>query len=347
MGLFVILTPGFPENELDSSCLPAVQKFVLSLKKLANEHRLVVISFQYPYKAKNYNWHGIEVIAIGGRNRTKLWRLFTWIKVYHQLSLLKKKNNFIGLLSLWLGECAFVGNYFSKRNYLKHFIWIHGQDAKVNNRYVSRIKPKATQLIAISSFIKGEFYKNHGISPSIIAENGIDLSDFPELNVGLRTIDIIGVGSLKKLKNYTLFIECIKELKKDHPQLSAVIVGEGEEKEMLQSLINTYELQDTIKLLGAKSHAVVLELLNQSKLFLHTSIYEGNSSALIEALYSGCQVISSCELGPEKLNHFYDCQTKEEMLSCLKSLIKTETTIKRVLFNNMESSAEKIFKLYH
>src|SRR5579864_4691250 len=98
---FIILTPGFPRDEDDTTCLPWLQAFVLSVKKLFPTLQLTIVAFQYPFEAKNYQWHGITVIAIGGANRTKLRRLLTWRKVWSWLNLLTRKTKTIGVLSLW------------------------------------------------------------------------------------------------------------------------------------------------------------------------------------------------------------------------------------------------------
>ena len=208
----VILSPGFPTNEADTSCMPAQQIFVKALKEVCPGLNIIVLAFQYPYTASEYQWHGVKVIAIGGKNKGTLFRFATWTKAWLTLRKLNKEYQPMGLLSFWFGECAFIGSYFAKSYRLNHYSWVLGQDAKKGNKYFGWIKPKGDSLIALSDFIAREIRKNYGISPLQVIPVGIDTSLFgaaPEK----RDIDILGAGSLIPLKQYHLFVETVGYLK--------------------------------------------------------------------------------------------------------------------------------------
>ena len=347
MQTVVILTPGFPKDENDTTCLPPIQQFVLSLKKLYPKNKIIVLSFQYPFQKKEYEWYGIKIVAIGGSNKSGIKRLITWFKAYRELIRIKKEEKVIGLLSLWLTECALLGKLFGKLNNLKHFIWLQAQDAKPNNQFVKRIRPKAGELIAISDFIQEVFYKNHGQKPFLIAENGINESIFQPLNVGERSIDVLGVGSLIKLKNYSLFVEIIEEVKRKFPNINAVIAGAGEEEPNLIKQVQKLNLQNHITFVGHVGHPKVLELMNNAKLFLHTSHYEGNSTVLAEALYSGCQTLSTQPLSNANVKNLNINKKKAEFISfIIEKLNDKKPLAERVVFNTMDNTAKKIMNLF-
>jgi len=257
-----------------------------------------------------------------------------------------RSRRVIGLISLWMTECALLANRFAKQHRLKHVIWIIGQDAKAGNSYVKRTKPEASQLIAMSDFLKDEFYKNYGIAPEHVMENGINANTFPGLNTGERPVDVFGAGSLIPLKNYRLFIELVAELKQDYPQIRAQIAGGGEERESLQNLINRLGLESNVRLLGPQSHHETLALMNQSKVFLHTSHYEGNSTVLMEALYSGCCVLSTCALSHKKTDRLI-VSTDREVLKqqLLLALQDYRHADSRVVFNTMNDTARRMVSL--
>ncbi len=342
----ILLTPGFPKDEEDTACLPAFQQFALSVKAGFPHYQLIILSFQYPFEKRRYQWNGIEVIALGGKNRSKVYRLFTWMAARSVLQQLYRAHRVLGLISLWMTECAFVADRFAKPRLLKHLIWIIGQDAKAGNSYVQRTRPEASQLIAMSDFLKTEFYKNYGISPRHVMENGIRTNAFPSLNTGERPVDIFGAGSLIPLKNYHLFIELIAELKQAYPHIRAQIAGGGEEQERLQGLIKALGLEHNVTLLGPKSHSETLALMNQSKVFLHTSHYEGNSTVLMEALYSGCRVISTCALSQRETENLFvsadRIKLKQELISVLQH---THYSVHRVVFNTMDDTARRMVTL--
>jgi glycosyltransferase involved in cell wall biosynthesis len=343
--MLVFLTPGFPEDEKDTSCLPAVQQFVLSAKKLMPEGELIVLSFQYPFSKREYFWHGIKIIALGGANRSGVLRLFTWLRAYRVLNVIHQRIPIQGLLSFWVTECALVGSVFGKRKKIKSLFWLHGQDAKKNNRYVKRIKPEASQVIAISDFIRNEFQRNHGIRPLMVAGNGITESLFPELNRGLRTIDIIGVGSLIPLKNYRLFIDIVAELCKSFPALTCVIAGGGIEEKGLRKYAQDIA-PGNIRFTGPISHGEVLRLLNDSRILLHVSDYEGHSSVLLEGLYSGCNVVSTHAVSEGPAKNLFVAKQKKELTDRVSRLLHTQIPAERVLVNTMDATAEKILKLF-
>ncbi|MDI1355443.1 MAG: glycosyltransferase [bacterium] len=345
--MLVIVTPGFPENENDSTCLPAIQQFVLALKQLYPANQLIIVSFQYPFIKTEYHWHGVKVVSLGGKNRSGILRVLTWFKAFIVLKKIHKRHPIRGILSLWLSECSFVSSLFSKRYHVLHYMWLQGQDAKKENHYIKRIRPKADQVIAISDFSRNEFYKNHGQMPFMIAENGIDPLIFPALNIGHRNLDILGVGSLIPVKNYALFVEIIAEIKKQGTELKVVIAGAGEGETELRKLINTLGLETTITLSGALPHSEILELMAKSNVFLHTSLYEGNSTVLIEALYSGCRVISTQALCQGPVKNLFVSNAKNDLILKTRSAVSAANeTPERVLFNSMAATAQKIIGLY-
>ncbi|MDB5148608.1 MAG: hypothetical protein JWQ57_2628, partial [Mucilaginibacter sp.] len=77
----IILTPGFPEHEGDSTCIPPQQVFVKALKETQPELNIVVLTFQYPFFSGEYQWHGIRVISFGHPSNSRIIRRFTGIKV--------------------------------------------------------------------------------------------------------------------------------------------------------------------------------------------------------------------------------------------------------------------------
>src|SRR6266446_3437228 len=206
-GQLIILTPGFPQDENDTTCIPFLQQFALSTRKLFPSLQLTVLAFQYPYQRKEYEWHGVRVVAFGGANRRRLLRLFTWRRVWGQLNRLTRDANTLGIFSVWMSECALIGKYYCKAKRLKHYSWLVGQDARESNRYIKRIRPDGNQVIAFSDFAQEQLWRNFGVRAFCVACNGINPESFPALNTNARRNDILGAGSLIKLKNYSLFVE--------------------------------------------------------------------------------------------------------------------------------------------
>ena len=342
---FIILSPGFPKDESDSTCLPAQQAFVLTLKNNYPSIKVIVISFQYPHRSARYTWKGIEVISLNGRGRAQFFRVILWMKVWLTLKRLNRETEITGLLSLWVGECALVGKYFSGKYSLKHKIWILGQDAKSDNNYVQRIKPVENELVAMSEFLQQSFLQNHGIKPGYIIENAIDI-DLYNIAEGNRNIDILGVGSLIPLKQYDLFIRIIQKVN-EAVKVRSVICGKGPEENNLRELIKEQGLNKVIELKGEQQHSDVLKLMQASRIFLHTSSYEGFSSVCLEALYSGAHVISFCRPFTTAVEHWHFVDTETEMIQKLLEILKDPATeYSPVLLFYVRDSVREMMRLY-
>jgi glycosyltransferase involved in cell wall biosynthesis len=344
--MLVLLVPGFPANENDTSCLPAVQQFVLELKEAANRS-VVVIAFQYPFQRGQYTWHGITVHSLAGKNRQRLSRVKTWIKCYLLFRKLHHGEKVTGILSFWLTECALVGQMLGRKWSIPHFMWIHGQDVRKGNRYIRLIRPLAHQVLALSPFVQLEMEKNYSIRPLILAENGVRESAFPGLNTGQRDIFILGAGSLTYLKNYELFLESISLVRKEFPELKAVIAGdESETGESLRLLARKLDLQQTLVFTGALPHEQVLDLMSRSRIFLHTSTYEASGSVLLEALYSGCQVVTTSWAGRPGIENVWVYRTASEIADACVSLLKIQAPPRRILYNSLSDTAKQVAALF-
>jgi glycosyltransferase involved in cell wall biosynthesis len=287
----VILTPGFPKDESDTTCLPLQQALIKAIKKHYPEINLLILSFQYPFKKRSYTWCGVPVEAFGGRGRGKLMRVYNWAKVWLALKKIRKNKEVIGLLSFWLGECAFIAEQFARLYHLKHYCWILGQDAKPGNRYCTMANMSGSSLLALSDFLAGNMYINYGVMPQYVIPGGIDETMFRNGNKE-RHIDVLAAGSLIPLKQYHLFIEVICRLRHQFPHIKAVLCGDGPDKQRLMQMIKRLKMEDHITLVGEIPHDEVLDLMQQSKVFLHTSNYEGLGMVCLEALYAGAKVIS-------------------------------------------------------
>lgn len=342
----VILTPGFPKDENDSTCLPAQQNFVKALNKNFPELNVLILSFQYPYNEGEYIWNGNRVISFGGKNRGKLYRRLLWRKISKRIAQLSKENDLLGILSFWCGECALVGRRFAVKNAIPFYCWILGQDARESNTYVRKVKPLGKELIAMSDFLADEFGTNHAVRPNTVIPNGINTDEFRNGD-NERTIDVLGVGSLIALKQWDIFIEVVKELAADVPNINTIICGEGEERQNLEKLIKKYSLQNNVELIGEKAHREILEVMQKTKVLLHPSSYEGFSTVCLEGLYAGAHVISFCKPMKEELDHWHIVNSKEEMISILKKLLaKKDIDHTPIIPFNMDDTARKVMKLY-
>jgi len=342
----VILAPAFPANESETYWVPSQQLFVKALKKNFPGLNIIVLAFLYPYHKSVYTWHGVKVLSFNGMHRRKIKRIFLFRDIWRILKEIQKENELIGIFSFWCRECALIGSWFSKLNEVKHFCWVCGQDARKKNKMIKLIHPRADELVAMSNFLSNEFERNHGIKPAHIIHNAIDPDSFPSATLN-RDIDILGAGSFEPLKQYDLFTKVVKAVQEQIPHIKTFHCGIGVEKEKIQSLIKELGLENNFQLLGGKPHEELLRLMKRSRVFLHTSRYEGFSTVCLEALYAGAHVVSFCDPGEGNIPNWHIVHTADEMTKKILEILQQPTTqYKSTLLFSMDDSVKSVMNLF-
>jgi glycosyltransferase involved in cell wall biosynthesis len=339
----VLLTPGFPKNEQDTTCLPFLQLYVRSFINLYPNNELRVIAFQYPFKKGHYKWNGVSVYSAGGKGAFYS-RLFVWRNVLKELKHIQKQNDIAVIHSYWLTECALIGQRFAKKYNIRHIAYAIGQDVLKSNKYLSLLNFATIQVVAMSESVAKRYHELTGYNVISIVPAGIELEKVTMPNEP-RTIDIIGVGALTPLKNYILFTEIISILKKDFPGLKALIIGKGEQELLLKEKINKELLKDNIYRIGEIPHNEVFSYMNKSKIFLHTSSYEGQSTVIMEALAMGLTVVCF-DVGRVHHAKINACGSKEEMVQKLKALLSTNLDFKPQILLSSEDTVKEFVKVY-
>jgi glycosyltransferase involved in cell wall biosynthesis len=177
--------------------------------------------------------------------------------------------------------------------------------------------------------------------------NGIVPELFTRPDSAKRDIDILGVGTFEPLKQYDLFPEIIKFLKSDLPGIKACHCGIGSERAKVELLIKKYGLEENFYLLGGKSHEEVLQLMQRTKVFLHTSNYEGFGVVCLEALYAGAHVISFCKPMDQEIPRWNIVNSTEEMIKKASEILHDPNIdYKPVMPYTMERSVKAVMGLF-
>lgn len=113
-----------------------------------------------------------------------------------------------------------------------------------------------------------------------------------------RQIRFIGVGALRKNKRFDILVEAFALCHfSDNVQLD--IIGEGEERPLIERKIKRYNIGSQVRLLGVKTPEEVSELLCQSDCFVLSSRLETFAIVVIEAMAKGLPVIATRCGGPD------------------------------------------------
>lgn len=102
---------------------------------------------------------------------------------------------------------------------------------------------------------------------------------------------IVAVGRLEEIKDQKTMIEAFKQFHKTHDDYRLIIYGEGPLRTTLESIIDEKGLQEYVILAGRNNS--VWNKMVTADCFLLTSLAEGMSNAMIEAMCLGLPVIST------------------------------------------------------
>ena len=128
------------------------------------------------------------------------------------------------------------------------------------------------------------------------------LNYIPEKVSDLRGKSIISVGRLSPEKNYEELINVFKQLCAEDTEWTLNIVGDGVEKEQLNSLIEEYHLKNRVVLHGFRDKKYIEKLMYQSSIYVMTSLTESFGLVLIEAQSYGLPCIAyDCAQGAKEI----------------------------------------------
>ena len=339
----LILTPGFPADEQDSTCVPYIQDYVIALANKIGTDNIYIITMQYPFTVKPYQWHGINIFPSGGANKKGFKYYFTLRRTQKHIQQLFKLHKFT-IHAFWMGEAAFTGYYASKKFQSKFVVTFMGQDVKPGNRVMRYIDHTKTYFVTLSENHDKILEKNYGFNADAIIP-------FPLPNIILnnqteRKIDLLFVGSLIPVKQPEQFIQIVASLKNAFPKFNATIVGDGNLRSQLETFVSENNLQHNIQFTGDLPRELVFSLMNQSKVLLHTSSFEGQCLVYAEALAHGMHVVSYNVGRIEQTDKHIVCNSIEELEQKTKNLLQKNLDYSPVNLINTENSINDYLKLY-
>ena len=110
---------------------------------------------------------------------------------------------------------------------------------------------------------------------------------------------IISCGRLVPQKNYPLLISAFKELLESQ-EARLIIVGNGQEKQNLETLVAELRISDNVKFLPFTNNHY--QLMSRASIFVLPSLWEGFGNILVEAMACEVPVIATnCDFGPSEI----------------------------------------------
>jgi glycosyltransferase involved in cell wall biosynthesis len=121
---------------------------------------------------------------------------------------------------------------------------------------------------------------------------------------------LVFVGRLVEKKGVTYLIEAMETIRRHHPQLGLVIIGDGPLRASLEADRRRLGLEEAIEFVGALPHDEVIRVIRRSRLAVVPSVIdakgetEGMPTVVIEMMAAGLPVVGSDVDGiPDVIDH--------------------------------------------
>ena len=205
---------------------------------------------------------------------------------------------------------------FPKLNFIRRLIW--------------RLASKKLYLVTTPTKLTLDYLKNK----KVIDKNKIVLLKDPVFRIRQIThlknekinenfqLDkkyIISIGRLTYQKNFNLLIESFYQIKNIYNDYKLIIIGEGEEREKLELLINSLNMENDVFLTGFKKN--IFPYLKIADCLISSSRWEDPGFTLIEAGILNKIIISSnCINGPKELlnednGYLFESENKNSLVN--------------------------------
>jgi len=110
-----------------------------------------------------------------------------------------------------------------------------------------------------------------------------------KLGLPLTGFLFVAAGRLSKQKNYPLLLEAFARTKNSY----LAIAGDGELESELAAFARKLDLGERVFFLGALDRRLIPDLLRSADAFVSSSLFEGQSNAVLEAMHEGLPILVS------------------------------------------------------
>ncbi|MBB6624652.1 glycosyltransferase [Clostridium gasigenes] len=249
-----------------------------------------------------------------------------------------------------------------RRKNTKSIAWVHADVHTVkdnqkwyfNHRsYVSSYK-RFSKIVCVSNTTKQAFIKETTILDNLeVLYNPINEEKILQLSKNEcnyikndKEFLIVAIGRLEVLKSFDRLLSSIKLLVENNNNIKLLIIGEGSERNKLESLITKYSLTNNVELMGFQKNPY--KFLKEADLFVSSSISEGFSLVIAEAMILSIPVLSTNTAGPNELLEYgkYGCIVENNEVAIyegIKSVLMNEELLSNLRIQSLKR--KDIFKL--
>ena len=263
----------------------------------AKGHEVHVVTFT-TYIPENFNYPNIHVHGVPASFSPFLWffpKRSLWSKIGTIRKIIKKISPDIvhgHFLTEFGFYTAFSGNCPKVLTLTGSDVYINWKRSKII-KFTNKIALKNIDLvISHSNHMTQELISSFKVSKHKIKTRtgGIDLNTFNpflQQKTENKINTVISIRNLKPIYNVELLIKAIPFVLNECPHVKFTIVGEGPEKSKLQQLVKQLKISKNVDFLGMVKYSEIPTWLASSNIYVSTSLSDGASASLFEAMACG------------------------------------------------------------
>lgn len=278
-----------------------------------------------------------------------------WNKIVIKLSLVLSEKNIrkYFIRGNYDVEVAFCEGYSTKiignsgKRNCKKIAWVHTDVIK--NPWSEKIFGSAEEekkcyekfdaIVCVAETMKDSFIKKYGMAEKVhVLYNPLDFesvikkseekTDF-KFGDGMK---FVLAGTFIKIKGFDRFVKVCKRLKDDGELFSALIMGDGEEKENIKKIIAETNLGDTVKILDFQTNPY--KYIAHSDVYVCSSYAEGYSTAVSESVALNVPVITTECSGMREIFGENECgiiceNSEDGLYNAMKKVLNDPSLLKK------------------
>lgn len=278
-----------------------------------------------------------------------------WNKIVIKLSLVLSEKNIrkYFIRGNYDVEVAFCEGYSTKiignsgKKNCKKIAWVHTDVIK--NPWSEKIFGSAEEekkcyeefdaIVCVAETMKESFIKKYGMAEKVhvlynpldfesVIKKSAEKTDF-SFGDGMK---FVLAGTFIKIKGFDRFVKVCKRLKDDGEHFSALIMGDGEEKENIKKIIAETNLGDTVKILDFQTNPY--KYIAHSDVYVCSSYAEGYSTAVSESVALNVPVITTECSGMREIFGENECgiiceNSEDGLYNAMKKVLNDPSLLKK------------------
>ena len=346
-------------------------------------HRITVITSHYGSLPEQEKLNGVAIIRLpvimrGKKDVASILSMISYVPLcIRKAATLLQREKYDVINTHFAIPSGPAGQYISDRYGIPNVLSIHGGDIFDPSKSLSphdtiglkqtvrKMLKKADRVVAQSSDTKSNAEKYYGVDRKIdvvplgIRPNIYSKKSRQDLGLPAAKYVFSTIGRLVKRKNIEDLLHIIKRIQISTPSV-LLIMGDGPEKDFIETKIRDLKIEGAVRLLGRVSDEQKFEYLNASDGYLSTAIHEGFGIVFLEAMECGLPVICYDRGGQRdflkngKTGYLVELGNKAEFASRLEELLKSPSLSADIRSHNKEyvkefyigSVAEKYISIF-